>query len=189
MPKANKIAAKCFSLNHGVCWNRAAFHFHLAKHFKTSFDTEEEFHPFTRTHTATLRSLKEANRTRTANPIFLYDTAQLGDRNETRSRQFRTDVQQYLGLFQELPSVLHYSPGKTIINATEQDQRNAKKIRICDEQYSKTRKSLTNRGRKMRDWLSLYFLKSPDVFVSDPEHFHDILESYARDPCLNQTVR
>jgi hypothetical protein len=189
MPRANTIAAKCYSLNHGVCWNRAAFHFHLAKHLKTSFDTEEEFHPFTRTHKATLRSLLEANRTRTANPIFLYDTAQLGDRNETRSRQFRTDVQQYLGLFQELPSVLHYSPGKTIINATEQDQRNAKRIRICDRQYSKTRESLTNQGRNMRDWLTLYFLKSPDVFVSDPEHFHDILDSYASDPCFNQTVR
>jgi hypothetical protein len=71
--------------------------------------------------------LPEANRTRTANPTFLYDTVQLGHRNETRCCQFLTNVQQSLGLFQELPSVLHFLPGKTTIKITLKDQQNCQK--------------------------------------------------------------
>ena len=32
-------------------------------------------------------------------------------------------------------------------------------------------------------WIKDYFLKSPDVVISNSGHFHEILTSYLKDPC------
>jgi hypothetical protein len=195
MPTAEQIQRKCFSSQQGVCLDRANFHFHLAKLQKTNVTTtsnsnsnssEEELRLFTTKQQNALRMLNNATTIRkTANRIFLYDTEQLGDADASRQLQFRQDIASYLGLTSELPPVLHISPGKKL-NATEQAKRDANKINICDNVYEPQRKKLLDRGRRIRDWLRQYFLKSSDVVVSNPTHLDAILATYAVDPCFGK---
>jgi hypothetical protein len=189
MPPAEQIQAKCFRSQQGVCLDRANFHVHLAKLQKTNVTTssssEQELRLFTTKQKKALRMLNNTTR-KSANRIFLYDTEQLGDTmNASRQLQFRQDLASYLGLTSALPPILHISPGKKLNNATEQAKRDANKINICDNVYEPQRKKLLDRGRRIRDWLRQYFLKSPDVVVSNPKHFDAILATYAVDPCFN----
>jgi len=130
---------------------------------------------------------------RVPNPVFLYETAQLGDENTTRMEQFVRDVTNYLGLSSsdgvDLPPIPRHSPGKKLQNATLQAERDAKKIRICDERYAEQRKRLLTIGSRASQWILNYFLSSSnshDVFVSNPQHFRQILEGYSIDPCIPQ---
>ena len=46
------------------------------------------------------------------NPIFLLETTQMADINETRASEFRQKLQHYLGLHSELSPIPHIRPGK-----------------------------------------------------------------------------
>jgi hypothetical protein len=175
----------CFAGQSGVCIDRSNFHLNLAKMGKTNL-TDDEFHYFNEPQT---KGLKELNPRKTASKVFLYDTDQLGDRNQTRSHQFRETIQNYLGLIEQPPPMAHYSPGKKNLNITEQKRRGAKKINICDPKYLKQRQKLSMQGNRVGTWVRKYFLMSPDVVVANPQHFHSILASYARDPCLINGTR
>jgi hypothetical protein len=43
-----------------------------------------------------------------------YETTQLGDKNETRLKGFRQDLQNYLGLTEELPPPIHFKPARKV---------------------------------------------------------------------------
>jgi len=165
----------------GVSIERANFHSSLVRFGKTPLDeTEMEFFSYDKN---VLRDMTEHRPTKKANPIFLYDTDQLGDKNGTRSLQLREDIQAFLNLNESMPSVLHYSPGHKV-NETEQIKIDSKKIHICEQNYAEHRQKLLVVGERVARWVEDYFLKSSDVVLSDREHFLEILSSYSKDPCL-----
>jgi hypothetical protein len=191
-PAMNTTFQKCLPQNMHVCIDRANFHFHLAKLGKTKLSSSnnststssgaEEWKCFTKSQQKELQALVPIRKT--ANPLFLYDTTQLGDVNMMRQATFRRGVQDYLGLFQALPPALHVSPGKTNLNETVQAQRSAQKIRICDHGHQLQRRKLVAVGRQMGAWIRDYFLASPDVVVANRAHLEELLASYAVDPCV-----
>lgn len=119
---------------------------------------------------------------RSPNPVFLYETQQLADKDAGRSAQFQLDVQAFLGFTEALPPVHHYSPGKSL-NATLQAERDAMKIRICDDSYEELRKSLLDKAKKSAYYIRRYFSQTSDVFISSPDYFLQLLDSYETDPC------
>ena len=178
MPPAQFMEKNCVSGQHGVCLERSRFYFTLAKLGKTALNGSElnVFEPYHR------NMLLSESPKYIPNPIFIYDTSQLNDENETRSQAFRRDLAKYLGLSQELPPPLHYSPGHSL-NETEQARRDSLKIDICQPKYWKLRAALTRNGKKVELWIQTFLLQSKDVLISNPEHFLAILEDYKRDPC------
>ena len=142
------------------------------------------------------------------NRIFLYDTDQLADadafystvvsdgdghniisseteQRHQRGRQFQFDAQEFMGFQTPMPPIVHYIPGKTGWNETEQAKRDTLKINICDAKYYIVRQTLLDIGTNAATWIRDYFLQSPDVFVSSRDHFvNNILESYKHDPCV-----
>jgi hypothetical protein len=178
MPLVESLSKACMGGQSGVCTDRARFHLNLASFRKTNL-TQDELRLFSMKNQ---KHLAKDELPYTPNPIFLYDTAQLGDKDEDRVSNFRRDVMDYLGLGEDLPPTLHISPGHGL-NETEQARRDSKKIHICDDKFAEQRKELVATGKEMRDWVLMYFTQSPDVVVSNPEHFQEIMETYARDPC------
>lgn len=112
------------------------------------------------------------------NKIFLYDVAQLHDGNETRTVQFRRDLQRYLGSTEPLPPLIKISP-----NLGKSD----KKIDICDAKHNKIRSELVYIGSKASRWIREYFLQSEDVFVSSRYYFEESLRLWETDPCSNKS--
>jgi hypothetical protein len=181
MPEPLKLVHGCFKGSQGVCGDRANYHLSLARLGKTNYTLEQD--AFTAKE---YKGLQKDAPKYMPNHVFLYDTQQLADGNETRALQFRKDIQQFLGLSHQ-PSLssqmLHASPGKTGLNDTEQAARDAKKLRICDDEHKDVRKELMLISRRAAVWIQKYFLKAPQVFYSSPEYMHQILESYLHDPC------
>ena len=118
----------------------------------------------------------------TPNKVYLYDTAQLNDENTTRRSQLLVDIQNFLGLNQPLDEPLHFSPGKEQADE-KQKMIDEKKIKICEDQYKDVRNELIKIGKHSQEWILNWFLKSPDVYVSNRQHFIEILKGYQDDPC------
>lgn len=116
------------------------------------------------------------------NDLFLFDLTQLGDANQTRKDSFRSSVQSFLGLTQELPDVIHFTPGLKW-NETVQAEKDAQKIDICERQYIPLRRELMYLSRHNAEWMRTSFLDLPGVNVANREHFEEILDSHMNDPC------
>jgi len=191
----------------------------------TNYNRQDEFSHFTKKdkelliHDAKLLSII------TPNPIFLYDVNQLrmprsgadgadnsdsdndNDNEATNDyRNFVLSLQAFLGVPQNasaMPPMIRESPGKTDLDATEQQRRNALKIDLCDDRHEIPRKWLMEIGSNAQLWIQNYFVKSPhNVFVGGDvggagnntrttsssssgtsSQFLAILESYGKDPC------
>jgi hypothetical protein len=179
MPNPDSLAGACFKNSQNVCGDRSKFHLSLVRLGKTNYTleheafTKREFHGVLKDHPP-----------RSPNPVFLYDTQQLADDDPDRLLTFRQDLQDFLGLSHPLPQVTHYSPGKTLVNATEQAERTAKKLDICLDQHAQLRHSLLENAQRSAHYIRTYFLQAPDVTVSSPDYFLEIMDSYLQDPCL-----
>jgi hypothetical protein len=120
------------------------------------------------------------------NPIFIFELDQLGDSNVTRNDLFRSDFTKFMGLKEPLPSLPHYKPGMER-ETEEQLQRDALKIKICDDEYIPVRNELMGLARSTSQWIREVFLKGPTVYVSSKEYFISILEGWMKDPCDDET--
>lgn len=117
------------------------------------------------------------------NPVFLFDVTQFSDTNATRQAQFRRDIQEFLNVPPQLGPLLHYKPGRQWV-ASEQAQRDARKIDICHAEFAPVRQELLRLSRQNAEWLASVFLQLPDVHVSSRDYvIHDILERWRHDPC------
>jgi hypothetical protein len=182
MPPAEEINSRCLKNQHGVCVRRSYFHVNLARLGKTRLNGTE-LALFGEKNVKELMNEKNEFPSYSPSPIFLYDVLQLADKNSSRAQKFRLDLKTYLGLQQNLPPALHSSPGKALPEK-EQAARNLLKIDICDDKYSILRNMLVKSANQSQAWIRTYFLESPDVMVSSPAHFEDILDSYTLDPCV-----
>ncbi|KAL3905023.1 MAG: hypothetical protein SGILL_009844 [Bacillariaceae sp.] len=202
LPPLEKLHYRNLANQYAVSWSRADYHTALMFLGKTSLTAAEELSlmpPPARKQIQ--KQLDKRNNVtgdngnnsknnllppyiKVPNPVFLYDTAQLGDvDNPSRLDQFSQDLSNYLGLPKQLPPPPRHSPGKLLQNATLQAERNAKKIRICDDRYIEQRRQLLQIGERAAKWILDFFLPTRDVYVSNPEHFRELLMGYSRDPC------
>jgi hypothetical protein len=155
------------------------FHQYLARLGKTALSDPEEMkllEPFTPEQMDLVKQPKLPN------SVFFLDTSQLGDKNQTRSDMFRADLQQFLGLEEELSPVLHIRPS----NKKTKKPANITRMDICDAEYNPVRSEMLRISRNASLWFRNYFLHSEEVFVSNRGYVEEILESWMVDPCENR---
>jgi hypothetical protein len=172
-----QLVGGCYGGYKGLCTYKAQFHTALARLGKTNISSEEELQlePKFKFH------IKQVP-PKIPNKIFLFTTDQLADQNTTRAKQFRKDVQHFIGFKQEMPPMIHIKPGVKWDNET-QALKDAKKIDICESQYDQLREVLMDISIKASTWIRTFFLKSNDVVVSSPEYFEELLLEWMQDPC------
>lgn len=176
MLSISQLIGACSKNGNGVCTNRAGFHVNLAMLGKTrQSKAERALMPLWGQ-----RYLRKYNLT---GRVFLYEVDQLNDKNETRARQFRKDLQKFLHLRNELPPMVWFKPGRKDLSQREAEERNAKKINICDPEHAILRKVLMGHARNGSQWIRTFFLPSKGVHVSSPDHFTNLLERWNIDPC------
>jgi hypothetical protein len=166
---------------------RTEYHANLIHLGKSNLTSSHEWKMIPRNKRFTMRKENIGAYPPSANPVYLYETAQLSDMNETRIAQVLLDLQRFLGMSQPLlDPPLHYSPGKKQSDQEKQRLIDSKKVDICEERYEQIRNKLIKIGAMAQEWILMHFLQSPDVYVSNPDHFREILEGYKRDPCLER---
>ena len=154
-----------------------AFHQYLARLGKTNFLSKEEralLDPFTPTGKGLTVKYVYNN----PNPVFLMEVSQLGDKDELRASSLRKDLKAYLNLYEDLPPIPHVRPGSTAA-----PPKNFTRFDICEKEYNPVRTEMMYISRNASLWIRNFFLKSPDVFVSSPDYFDHLLQSWMFDPC------
>jgi len=124
------------------------------------------------------------------NKIFLYEINQASPQrgedvdHDPLFDQYRHDLSNYLGLQTPLDVPKH---------ATREHRTDgnylATLMDICEDQHSHLRKVLLKHGTHASQWIREYFMPHPDVVVSNPEHFQQLLRSWSNDPCEEQRRR
>lgn len=110
--------------------------------------------------------------------VFLYTVEQLDDTDEERSSLFRSTMQSFLNLNEEIPPFGHENK-----NHATGSEGYDESISICDEQYAAVRRLLIENGIKASDWIIGDFMESPEVLVANPDHFAASLKQWEHDPC------
>ena len=189
----------CTRESHGVCTHEANFHHHLALMGKTSMSSEEELSLF----------LPEPPRRRpyhdtVPNEIFLYEITQL----YSKASRYRNDLAEYLGLKNCLSPIIRAPKGSNSTNTTNTTalgnstewagtgnstsatgtdsaaiKVGGRRMNICDEKYKPLRDELIRNGSAASKWIRTYFLGHPDVTVSSPAYFRELLLTWLEDPC------
>lgn len=168
MPPAEQLFGPNRREFHGVCTGESKFHIHLDHLRKTERTASEK----------KLLSYDgpEPQLPRMNNPVFLYEINQLHDENATRAEHFLRNLEQFIGLKQELEPI-HVSSSST------GQPKKEKKIDICNVKYRFIRAELMKNAVEASKWIREYFLQSPDVVVSSPEYFDTLLKTWLVDPC------
>ena len=174
MPPAQYLLGKCVHESQGVCTDRANFHRNLAMLAKTNHSELAQ-----RSLLVGLHPKYQGVMTEISNPVFLYDVGQLYDRNPHRKAQFQADLEDFVGLDTPLPSNYTESSSKGDTKFT--------KIDICHSDYDEIRRELVGIASRASTWITEYFIRSESVFVSSPEYFVEILQSWHVDPCVKST--
>jgi hypothetical protein len=168
----------------GVHFSRAEYHVYLANLGLTDLvhnTSEQALFPSKRIEAWNKSNSFPAQAA--PNPVFLYDTAQLSDSNATRLDGFLQDLQNFLGLTQPLPPPLHEIPGMKPKTTLAQQELNAQKVDVCNVRYKKQRRQIKLAGAQAQSWILDYFLSSPTVYVSNEDHFREIVQGYGENPC------
>lgn len=124
---------------------------------------------------STLHDFKALTYPKIPNPVFLYDVSQPFDKTERHRKEFQRDLESFLELSEPLNLI-------KIRNNTETRLSGSKRI-ICEKQFDRVRMELMMAARSSSEWLREYFIKHPDVTVSSPQRFEEILKSWNLDPC------
>ena len=149
----------------GVCTIKSFFHYGLSRIMITPMNTREEmelldYNDWTR-HPGYVGN------------VFITELGQIGDVNITRKAEYTNGLESFLRL---TPNSLFWKPRNG--NRTKE-----RFIDICDERFSPLRGLLIDAGLKASKWIRLYLLDSPRVFVSNREHFLQLINQWQFDPC------
>ena len=112
--------------------------------------------------------------------VFVYAMEQLEDDNTSRKRSFQNDLMRFLDLN---PNLLLEDVGHANKNHATGQSGYPETINICSTEFSDIRLSLLDQGAAAARWIMDEFLLSPDVQVSNVEHFRESLEKWSNDPC------
>lgn len=160
--------------SYGVCTDGSRYHVHLSLLGKTNIsDPDEDRLLGPRRH-------KLASRAPLSNPVFLFDVGQMFDRNETRGKIFEEDLQSFLGL--------HHLGEREMSTSSKKKQTHhyVQKLYICQDKYRPLRAELIRNGKAASKWIRKYFLRQPEVVVSSPDYFEELLLSWHLDPCEHE---
>jgi len=174
LPPPNDLIGRCRSNSKSTCTDMGNFALYLMRLGKQ--------------HIPQLLGHKEAhvaqfgNRTLQNGPLpsdfFLFDVAQLSDRNTTRVEQFKRDMERFLGLSTPLAAIHHHLPGKPAVNPTVQAAKDAVKIKNIREaqysplqrtllklgaQYAQLQRTLLKLGQQNGEWIRDTFVQLPGV--------------------------
>jgi hypothetical protein len=166
MPPADSYIGECPKNSHGVCTVEANFHLHLNLLGKTNQTAEEM---------KLLKPLPSVVPTLAPmhNQVFLYELSQLGDDDETRAYNYRRDLGSFLGLKHAISPIAH----------NHESLNYHYDLDICEDRYRPLRQALMDIAKPASEWIRTYFLQSPEVVVSSPEFFNDLLLKWMEDPC------
>lgn len=197
MPPPNELIGRCYRRNFNVCTFRSNFHLFLSNLLALNpmMGPDELKYIDSRYHKTRDPFLVG---TGLRPQVFLYEVSQLtsssnnnnnnkNNNNTTREHQIRTALQSFLGLTNPIPPFIWFKPGRNHSDSDKLEKLNAKKIDICQPQYLTLRDVLQKQAVSASRWIRAYFLKAPQAFVSDREHFTEIMKSWEVDPCLQRT--
>ena len=179
MPPLQKVLVGCYKGIYHVCVQRAMFHVFLSALSKTNISQQE------RELFGAQYKGKDYPKYLWKGRVFLYDVDQLNDKNETKAYQFRKDLQNFLYLRKELPPMVWFKPGRKSLSDKELEAVNKKKVDICEDQYKEVRDKLLEISINASTWIREYFLRSPDVVVSNRAVLEDHLRTWHIDPCTD----
>jgi hypothetical protein len=118
------------------------------------------------------------------NEIFLFELSQLSDESIPRIKQFKSDIQAFLGLKEPLPDLVHFTPGKKWRSKDLQLQKDAKKIDICEDQFLPVRQKLLQFSQLSSQWLRQEWMHVPSVHTSSQDYLEHLLATeWMVDPC------
>ena len=204
MPHPNDLIGKCASKgrikgegvldqtnrnrvydSHKVCTDRANFHLALSRLGKTPMNTEEEMGLL---HNHNLSVHRFPNR------VFLMELGQLSVENRTRSDLFVEDLGSFLHLnsvedqisSHALPRLEPHVATHNVATTVNGTRLNEKLLDICSPSHDALRSILLKTGRDASHWIMKYFINSPDVIVSDREHFLTLMKTWEDDPCTQK---
>jgi hypothetical protein len=116
------------------------------------------------------------------NKVFLYESSQPYDLHNGRSARYRWDLETFLGLTEPLePIPLRGETDGESYNYTSENFHYD--IDICEDKFADLRRQLLEVGTTAAEWILKYFVPHPDVTVSSPDHFEELLLSWSIDPC------
>mmetsp|Transcript_2820 Transcript_2820/g.4241 ORF Transcript_2820/g.4241 Transcript_2820/m.4241 type:complete len:420 (+) Transcript_2820:156-1415(+) len=175
MPPPEKLIGACTKYSRNVCTHRARFHQFLANLGKTPLATKEK------------KLFKLGGSELRVNPlrgnVFLYHVEQLKDDNPLRAKVLREDLSSFLDLPKTLPPMhIWNKPGKNLTKE-QVDYANSRRLDICHSNHTELRKYLVEQANNSFEWISRYFLKSEDVYISSPSYFESLLKAWTIDPC------
>jgi hypothetical protein len=167
MPPADSLIGECPSHSHGVCTEEAQFHLHLNLLGKTNQSTADE--------KKLLKPLpsKVPILGPMRNQVFLYEISQLGDEDDARADKYRRDLGSFLGLEHEISPIVR----------DEESLNYHYDLDICEDRYRPLRRALMDIAKPASEWIRTYFMQSPEVVVSSPEFFNELLLEWMEDPC------
>ncbi|EEC51248.1 predicted protein [Phaeodactylum tricornutum CCAP 1055/1] len=170
---AHKLIGKCQDLGpnkkvHGVCTEEARFQEALIGLGKTSMSTTDEMQYF-------LSSEKKPENLTVISQmkVFVYDIAQVEDKDEERSQLFMDDMQTFLQMTEPFKPMGQKSGGKT----------KQSRIDICEQKYDHLREALLDIGVNASRWIRRFFVPAEGVTVSSPKFFEQSLAKWEIDPC------
>ena len=117
--------------------------------------------------------------------VFFLEMSQLADKNESRSKLLRQDLQEFLGLQVPFPPIIHVRPMKKKIGA---EMKKRLGMDICLAEHNELRAELMHIARTASKWIRRYFLTSKDVTVSSRSFLEENLSNWMFDPCDNTTA-
>jgi hypothetical protein len=197
MPPFEDLDSKKHGNQHSVSASSENYHAFLKNLGKTALTSREELtlmpRDVRRDIVQQLKRRREMNQTgplfpRAPNPVFLYDVSQLEDDNPTRQDRFARDLSNFLGLsWEEHP--LWPLPSPEVSHKPVSAEVQAKMVHICDDRWLKQRQRLLEIGGQVSNWILRFLIAengTSDVYVSNPQHFQEVIQAYSRDPCPPQ---
>jgi hypothetical protein len=177
---AQELIGKCRNLSpstnvRAVCTERAKFHNHLARLRKTSMESTEERQHFS----ADVQNVSYAHGF-SETKVFLYDMAQLEDKNQNRSDILLDDLRSFLRVTKPFSQKVRKE--KRIVS-------NAIRIDICDVEYDHLREVLLVTGVEASRWIRRVFFHAEGVTVSSPDFMDQLLAKWEEDPCEERRAK
>ena len=175
LPETDELIGNCIDTAANVCTEEIRYMDHLSILGKTDRTSPEEL--------ALLSPINPKQQRLSSlfqNEVFLYEISQLDEVDLEMASQYRKDLQQFLGLDEPL------SPIEEKLNAWEDSDFRDLEIDICDDIHEAVRADLMDIATKSSLWLRKYFVASPDVHVSSPQRFNELLEAWMIDPCIER---
>jgi hypothetical protein len=176
LPQPNEMIGKCTKAMSGVCTDQVRYMDHLSIVGKSERKDPAELQLLS-------PQMQRYTGPRLENPIFLYEISQMEEPNPVYKEQYRQDLEYFLELRQPL------EPLKSSHRKHENDPFKHLEINICDPQHADVHDELLRISRNASIWIRDYFVPLPEVHISCPEHFHELLLEWMLDPCIARNTQ